>query len=220
MKPKILISTGGGDASQYLAAVEAAGGVGEARYLPPPDLGCDGLLLTGGDDIDPALFGQENWASRGIDRARDQAELALLDAFLGANKPVLAICRGHQAVNVWLGGDLIQDLGQPLVSFHQKEGGDQVHLVRAAEGSLPRRLYGPVFPVNSSHHQGLGRLGRGLRASARSEGGVIEAVEHGTLPLISVQFHPERMTGALARPDTVDGGGLFRAFLELCRCRF
>ena len=213
MKPKILISTGGGDASQYLAAVEAAGGVGEARYLPPPDLGCDGLLLTGGDDIDPALFGQENWASRGIDRARDQAELALLDAFLGANKPVLAICRGHQAVNVWLGGDLIQDLGQPLVSFHQKEGGDQVHLVRAAEGSLLRRLYGPVFPVNSSHHQALGRLGQGLAASACSEGGVIEAAEHGSLPLICVQFHPERMTG----PDTVDGGALFRVFLELCR---
>lgn len=216
MKPRILISTGGGDAANYLAAVEAAGGVGEARYLPPPDLGCDGLLLTGGDDIDPARFGQENWASRGIDRARDQAELALLDAFLGANKPVLAICRGHQLVNVWLGGDLTQDLGQPLVSFHQKEGGDQIHLVQAAEGSLLHRLYGPVFPVNSSHHQALGRLGQGLAASACSEGGVIEAAEHGTLPLICVQFHPERMTGARARPDTVDGGELFRAFLKLC----
>ena len=217
MRPKILISTGGGNAANYLAAIEAAGGTGEARYLPVPDLSYDGLLLTGGNDIDPSLFGQENRSSRGVDRARDEAELARLDAFLGANKPVLAICRGHQVVNVWLGGDLIQDLGPELVPFHQKEVGDQVHLIRAAEGSLLHRLYGPVFPVNSSHHQGLGRLGRGLTASAWSEGGVVEAVEHDTLPLISVQFHPERMTGALARPDTVDGGEIFRAFLELSK---
>ena len=217
MRPKILLSTGGGNAANYLAAVEAAGGTGEARYLPPPDLSCDGLVLVGGDDMDPALFGRENTHSQGIDRARDEAELALLDAFCGANKPVLAICRGHQVVNVWLGGDLLQDLGRPLVSFHRKEEGDQVHLVRAAEGSLLHRLYGEVFPVNSSHHQGLGQLGEGLRVTAWSEGGVVEAVEHDTLPLISVQFHPERMTGAHARPDTVDGGAIFQAFLELCR---
>ena len=216
MKPNIMLSTGGGNAANYLAAVEAAGGVGKARYLPAPDLSCDGLVLVGGDDMDPALFGQKNTHSRGIDRARDNAELALLDAFCGARKPVLAICRGHQVVNVWLGGGLIQDLGPKLVPFHQKEEGDQVHLVRTAEGSLLRRLYGPVFPVNSSHHQGLGQLGRGLAASAWSEAGVIEAVEHASLPLISVQFRPERMTGNLARSDTVDGGAIFRAFLKLC----
>lgn len=216
MRPKILLSTGGGDAANYLAAVEAAGGAGEARYLPAPDLSYDGLILVGGDDMDPALFGQGNTASRGIDRARDEAELALLNVFCAAGRPVLVICRGHQVVNVWLGGDLIQNLSPELVPFHQREEGDQVHPVRAAEGSLLRRLYGPVFPVNSSHHQGLGRLGRGLRVTAWSEGGVMEAVEHESLPLISVQFHPERMTGALARPDTVDGGKIFRSFLELC----
>lgn len=216
MGPKILLSTGGGNAANYLAAVEAAGGVGTARYLPAPDLSYDGLVLTGGDDMDPSLFGQENRGSRGVDRARDGAELALLDAFCGAGKPVFAICRGHQAVNVWLGGDLIQDLGPGLAPFHQKEDGDQVHPIRTERGTLLHRLYGPVFPVNSSHHQGLGRLGRGLRATAWSEDGVVEAAEHETLPLICVQFHPERMTGALARPDTVDGGELFRVFLELC----
>ncbi len=216
MRPKILLSIGGGDAANYLAAVEAAGGAGEARYLPAPDLSYDGLILVGGDDMDPALFGQGNTASRGIDRVRDEAELALLNVFCAAGRPVLAICRGHQVVNVWLGGDLIQNLSPELVLFHQREEGDQVHPVRAAEGSLLRRLYGPVFPVNSSHHQGLGRLGRGLRVTAWSEGGVMEAVEHESLPLISVQFHPERMTGALARPDTVDGGKIFRSFLELC----
>ena len=217
MKPKILLSTGGGNAANYLAAIEAAGGAGEARYLPAPDLSYDGLVLVGGDDMDPALFGQEDRGSRGIDRARDGAELALLDAFCSANKPVLAICRGHQVVNVWLGGDLIQDLGPELNPFHQGEGeSDRVHLVRAAEGTLLHRLYGPVFPVNSSHHQAVGRLGRGLRVTARSESGVVEAMEHDSLPLICVQFHPERMTGKKVRPDTVDGGKIFRAFLELC----
>ncbi len=217
MKPSILLSTGGGNAVNYLNAIQAAGGEGKARYLPAPDLSYDGLVLAGGADVDPALFGQENTHSQGIDRARDEAELALLDAFCGAGKPVLAICRGHQVVNVWLGGGLLQDLGPELVPFHRKEEGDQVHLVRAAEGSLLQRLYGSVFPVNSSHHQGLGRLGEGLRVTARSEGGVIEAAEHETLSLICVQFHPERMTGEKARPDTVDGGEIFRAFLERCQ---
>lgn len=216
MKPRILLSTGGGNAKNYLAAIETAGGAGVARYLPAPDLSYDGLVLVGGEDMDPALFGQENQGSRGIDRARDQTELALLDAFCGAGKPVLAICRGHQVVNVWLGGDLLQDLGPDLVPFHQKEDGDQIHFVRTAADTLLYRLYGPEFPVNSSHHQGLGRLGQGLRTSAWTEDGVVEAVEHETLPLISVQFHPERMTGNLARPDAVDGGKIFRAFLELC----
>ena len=217
MEPGILISTGGGDAANYIAAVEAAGGRAEARYLPGPDLAYDGLLLAGGGDMDPALFGQADRGSREIDRARDRAELALLDAFLGAGKPVLAICRGHQVVNVWAGGDLIQDLDPALAPFHGGGEEDRVHPVRAAEGSLLHRLYGPVFPVNSSHHQALGRLGRGLTVSARSEGGVAEAMEHENLPLISVQFHPERMTGEKARPDTVDGGAVFRAFLDMVR---
>lgn len=215
MKPNILISTGGGNAANYITAIEAAGGRADARYLPAPNLGYDGLLLAGGDDIDPVRFGQANCGSRGIDRARDEAELALLTAFFGAGKPVLAICRGHQVVNVWLGGDLVQDLDPSLAPFHGGGEEDRVHPVKAAEGSLLHRLYGPVFSVNSSHHQALGRLGRGLSATARSEGGVIEAAEHNALPLISVQFHPERMTGRLARPDTVDGGAIFRAFLNM-----
>ena len=213
MKPNILISTGGGDAANYIAAVEAAGGRGAARYLPQPDPAYDGLLLAGGGDMDPALFGQSDRGSRKIDPARDRAELALLDAFLGAGKPVLAICRGHQVVNVWAGGDLIQDLDPALAPFHGGGEEDRVHPVRAEEGSLLYRLYGPVLAVNSSHHQALGRLGKGLAATAWSEGGVVEAAEHEDLPLISVQFHPERMTGERARPDTADGGAIFRAFL-------
>ncbi len=214
---RVLISTGGGDPANYLAAVAAAGGAGTARFLPEPDLSFDGLILAGGGDMDPELFGQRDWASRDIDRDRDRAELALLDAFLGAGKPVLGVCRGHQVVNVWAGGDLLQDLGERLTPFHRRAEGDRVHLVRAEDGTVLRRLYGPVFPVNSSHHQGVGRLGRGLRVSARSEAGVVEGLEHERLPLLTVQFHPERMTGFHARPDTVDGGAIFAHFVALCR---
>lgn len=170
MKPNILISTGGGNAANYIAAIEAAGGQADARYLPALDLSYDGLLLAGGEDMDPSLFGQANCGSQGIDRARDETELALLTAFLAAGKPVLAICRGHQVINVWLGGDLIQDLAAPLAPFHGGGKGDRVHPVRTVEGSLLHRLYGPVFSVNSSHHQALGRLGQGLSVTARSRG--------------------------------------------------
>lgn len=215
MTPKILLSIGKFDPVNYEAAIRAAGGEPFAAYLPAPDLSFDGLILAGGDDADPTLFGQENQGSRGIDLVRDKAELVLLNAFLGAGKPVLAICRGCQMVNIWAGGDLIQDLG-PRVPCHQQAEGDLAHPVRAGEGTLLHRLYGPEFDVNSNHHQAIGRLGRGLWAAAYSADGVVEALEHNTLPLIAVQFHPERMTGARARPDTVDGGAVFRAFLAMC----
>lgn len=215
MKPKILISPGDWDPANYMAAVAAAGGDPHAQYLAPPDLSYDGLLLCGGGDVGPSYYGQENCGSMGIDPARDEAEFALLDAFCTAGKPVMGICRGHQVINVWLGGSLIQDLPPDLAPVHGGTGGDKVHPVQAVEGSLLCRLYGPEFSVNSSHHQALGRLGRGLAVTACSTDRVVEAVEHGTFPLFGVQFHPERMTGARARPDAVDGGAIFRAFLDL-----
>ena len=130
-----------------------------------------------------------------------------------AGIPVLGICRGHQVVNVWAGGDLIQDLGPALGPFHQREEGDLVHLICTAPGSRLGSWYGGLFPVNSNHHQGVGRLGQGLRATAWSEGGVVEGMEHERLPLWTVQFHPERME---AGGGTVDGGVIFRRFLALC----
>ena len=216
---KILISTGGGDPSNYVRAVRLTGGDPDPVYLPAPAAGgYAGLILAGGEDMDPALFGQPNRGSRGIDLARDRAELALLSAFLEAGKPVLGICRGLQVANVWAGGDLIQDLGEGLNPFHQRQG-DAVHPVRAVPGSRLERLYGTLFPVNSNHHQAAGRLGQGLQVTARSESGVVEGVEHGSLPLMCVQFHPERMMGELARPDTVNGEALFADFIMRCASR-
>ena len=213
---RILISTGAGEGANYVRAVAQAGGSPCPAYLPRPDpAGYGGLVLAGGGDLDPALFGQPNRGSRQMDRARDRAELALLDAFLGAGRPVLAICRGQQVANVWAGGDLIQHLGPTLVPFHQGEE-DVIHPVLALPGSLMEELYGARFPVNSNHHQGVGRVGRGLRVTAWSEGGVAEAIEHESLPLVCVQFHPERLAGPWARPDGVDGGALFQRFLGRC----
>ena len=115
------------------------------------------------------------------------------------------------------GGDLIQDLPPHLRPFHTQAGQDLVHPIRCREDTLLHRLYGPLFPVNSLHHQAVGRLGEGLRAAAWSEGGVVEAVELPGRPVLGVQFHPERMAFGRRRGDTADGAPLFTHFLSLCR---
>ncbi|MEL4861054.1 gamma-glutamyl-gamma-aminobutyrate hydrolase family protein [Pseudoflavonifractor phocaeensis] len=221
MMPSILLSPSKGGCSNYENAVLAAGGRPLARYCPAEtDWDCGGLLLCGGDDIDPARFGQENQGSTGIDPERDEAEFAAVRAFLAAGKPILAICRGHQILNVALGGSLRQDISPAQRLFHAHdpaEKKDRVHPLRAAEGSLLHRFYGPVFPVNSSHHQALDQLGEGLLPTAWSESELIEAVELPGRDVLGVQFHPERMTGALSRPDTIDGQAIFSWFLARCR---
>lgn len=215
--PRIQISGQPGGMENYESAVRHAGGVPLCGCCPEPDLSCQGLLLCGGGDPDPALFGQEDRGSDPPDRERDRAELALISAFLSAGKPILGICRGMQMISVALGGDLIQDLPPELLPFHGRAGEDLVHPLRTREGSLLRGLYGPRLAVNSAHHQAVGRLGRGLEASAWSESGVTEAVEHHSLPVLGVQFHPERMSWERRRPDTADGAPILRWFLDQCR---
>jgi len=200
----------------YCRALTAAGGTPCPGYCQPPDLSCAGLVLCGGGDIDSRLYGQENRGSDPPDRARDRAELALFQAFYEAGKPILGICRGMQVINVALGGDLIQNLPPDALPFHGRAERDLVHPVRTAEGALLRRLFGPVFPVNSAHHQAVDRLGGGLSAAAWAESGFPEAVEHVSRPVYGVQFHPERMSFSLRRPDAADASPLLRFFLERC----
>lgn len=218
MRPKILISGDGDECQSYVAAILAAGGNPTVAYSPQFSLDYDGLLLSGGGDIAPDFFGQENAGSADIDRDRDMAELELLGGFLALGKPVLGICRGHQLINVGLGGTLRQHIGDDLCRFHRRtpdHEGDKVHAVYSAEGSWYRQTYGTVFSVNSSHHQALDAMGDGLSPVLWSESGIVEAAEHASFPLISVQFHPERMTGGNLRPDTVDGGAIFRRYLSM-----
>ena len=89
--------------------------------------------------------------------------------------------------------------------------------MRSREGALLHRLYGPVFPVNSAHHQAVDRLGAGLEAIAWAESGFPEGLVHTEKPVLGVQFHPERMSFDKKRGDTVDGAPVFRYFMDLCR---
>ena len=214
---RIQVSGERGRTDNYSAAIRSAGGDPASGYCPPPDLSCAGLVLCGGGDIESALYGQENQGSYPPDQDRDQAELALFQAFYEAGKPILGICRGLQLINVALGGTLIQDLPPEQAIFHTCPQGDLVHPVFSPEGSTLNKLYGPVLSVNSAHHQAVDRLGDGLRAIAWAESGFAEALDLPGYPLLGLQFHPERMSFGKRRPDTADGAPIFSWFLEACR---
>ena len=211
----IQLSGQSGRMDHYCRALRDAGGLPVPGYAPTPDLTCAGLVLCGGGDLDPGLFGQENQGSSPPDSARDQAELALFHAFFQAGRPILGICRGMQVINVALGGTLIQDLSPEIRLFHAGDAADRIHPIRAAGGSLLGRLYGAVFSVNSWHHQAVGQLGEGLRAIAWAEGGFPEALEHTSCPVLGLQFHPERLA-IRAYSDRVDGTPILSYFLSLC----
>lgn len=190
----------------YKRAVEAAGGQVRFSAVPEPKSDCNALLLPGGGDLEPWRYGQHNAASQGLEPARDAAEFTLLNHFTAARKPVLGICRGMQAINVYFGGTLFQDLsGHSAIN-----GADRTHEVFTAPSYLAK-ICGERCTVNSAHHQAADALGAGLRAVQWAPGGVIEGLCHCTLPVWGVQWHPER----LASGDC--GRRLFSAFLALCR---
>lgn len=191
----------------YVRAVELAGG----RICGDP-AAADGLLLPGGGDLAPDLCSLPPDAPcRDVDRARDEQELALCRWFLQERRPILGICRGAQVLAVALGGTLLADIpghgGLP-------GGGDRLHETRTA--GILTALYGPACTVNSCHHQAVDRLPDTCRILQVSADGVIEAFSHRTLPALGVQWHPERLCGALARRDAADGRMLFAWFLALC----
>ena len=200
----------------YAEALTACGAMG----IFSENLGfakyCDGLLLTGGADVDPALYHAENQGSMGIDRKRDEAEIELIHIFSESGRPILGICRGLQIINVALGGDLIQDI--PTASAHRWEEstGDKAHGVTAEKDSSLYPLYGESFVVNSAHHQAVKTPGEGLSVAAVSEDGVIEALENREKKIYCTQWHPERMAFRKVRPDTVDGRYIFEFFLSKC----
>lgn len=229
----ITISTGGAQspkAERYAAAVRAAGG--EPVWLPPgaavsarvlDDI--DALLLSGGKDIDPELFGERVVpdAHVEIDAPRDAAELSLARAALQSDCPILGICRGIQTLNVAAGGTLHQDLG---LAHHDARTHDQhgsgkaewepVHPITIAEGSrLATLLHGMRAEVNSFHHQAVKAVASGFVVTATAPDGVIEALEDPHRPfVIAVQWHPERMVDRHA-----DQRQLFAALIDAARQR-
>ena len=201
--------------------VEALNGVGACPVVDN-DIGtalhCDGLLLPGGGDSDPSFYGQKNTACFAIDIKRDLQELALIARFAAAKKPILGICRGHQLLNIAFGGDLIQDLTAKELHI-QKEGQDQFHDTNIAQKSFLAELYGSHAKVCSAHHQGIGRLGRGFSAVQWTKDGTVEAISHAQLPILGVQWHPERQGFSKWQQDAADGAMLFSYFLHLCEQR-
>jgi putative glutamine amidotransferase len=212
----------------YIRALEA---VGLVPLVIPPLGNADaaarvldvvaGLVLTGGEDVDPSLYGDTPHSALGtVNCARDATELALLAAARERNLPTLAICRGIQVVNVGLGGTLIQDLPSQRTDVAAHELDDQrpmrVHRVVVDPTSRLAEVLGArSLGVNSIHHQAVDRVGRGLRVSARADDGVIEGVESDDPRwwMVGVQWHPEELT---ATPEPWDRR-IFEAFADACR---
>ncbi|BCN30322.1 gamma-glutamyl-gamma-aminobutyrate hydrolase family protein [Anaeromicropila herbilytica] len=213
MRGSILISGGKEYNKNYVDAITKSSGNAIYEYCPKYKEKYIGLVLAGGYDMDPVFYRQNNHASKGIDIKRDEAELLLLDQFVHAQKPVLGICRGHQTINVYFGGDLIQDIYTK--SIHQKEG-DAIHKTITKKDSVLYRLYGTEFATNSNHHQAIGKIGEGIDVTQYSNDGVIEAIEHSDLPIYGVQWHPERMCYDNLREDTVDSSKFMKWFVNLC----
>jgi putative glutamine amidotransferase len=159
---------------------------------------CSGLLLTGGVDIDPRLYGQEPSAqTQEWNRERDDFELGLLHEALGLDMPVLAICRGHQLLNVCLGGSLLQHIeSDQHRALNDETHSSRWHDVSLSRGSRLASIYGfDNFHVNSRHHQAVTPevLGEGLTVAAVSDDGLIEGVESEShIWVVGVQWHPER----------------------------
>ena len=152
------------------------------------------LILPGGGDITPAFFGQQNRGSRSIDTELDIIQLQAAAFFMEQKKPILGICKGLQLINVHLGGTITQDIA--AADTHRWAGRDQYHPVYHCglnHNDFFYQLYGSGTRVNSAHHQAIDRIGNGLVPVCRAADGTIEGIMHTSLPVIAVQWHPERM---------------------------
>jgi putative glutamine amidotransferase len=216
---------------QYVTAVEEPGGTA-VLLTPGHDVEsverlvgiAHGLVLTGGEDVDPALYGQApHPALDSVNVARDQVELAALRAALARGIPVLAICRGIQLLNVALGGTLYQDLPSQRAGdlLHEQSApvGHRWHHATVEAGSGIEQIVGTreLF-INSFHHQGIDRLAPSLRAVVWASDGLVEGVEGKDHPwLYGVQWHPERGEAESPADERDPDRRLFWAFVQACR---
>jgi putative glutamine amidotransferase len=192
----------------YFDALEAAGAtplaisasLSEARVRDLYDL-CDGVCLPGGPDVEPGLYGEETRAdcSVEVDPELDRTEMLLVRWALEDDKPLLAICRGAQVLNVALGGTLWQDVGTMLATEHdhlpKSPRGELTHSISVAPASRLRAIAGSdAVEVNSIHHQAVRDVGGDLVISALAHDGLVEAVEHpGRRFVVGMQCHPEEL---------------------------
>lgn len=184
---------------------------------------CSGVLLTGGDDVEPARYGEETLPCCGsMTLPRDAYEIELIRRAVERDIPMLGICRGIQVLNVALGGSLYQDVGtqvEPGASAHQQPEpyGEPSHRVTLAPGSPLERLWGvEAMPVNSMHHQAIKRLAESLAPMAFAPEGFVEAVDRpGSLYVRGVQWHPEYMVEPQVRAEvSAPQRAMIREFIE------
>ena len=171
----------------------------------------DAIVIQGGADVNPALYGEENTASVAIDDALDTLELEVLKAAAEKKVRTLGICRGLQIMNVFFGGSLIQHIN--CATQHARDEGseaDKIHSSSVLKPSFVYDIFGKTqLTINSAHHQAIKTLGKGLCAVQYSNEGIIEAVEHDSLPFYALQWHPERLCLSFARSDAADGLKVF-----------
>ncbi|HEY3861158.1 MAG TPA: gamma-glutamyl-gamma-aminobutyrate hydrolase family protein [Verrucomicrobiae bacterium] len=221
--------------NRYAEAVIAAGGLPQIfpattdkSIIAECVARCDGVLLTGGDDIDPKRYAKKLPPKLAktlglLEPERDEWETGLIARVFERKRPLMAICRGHQMLNVALGGTLVVDIPAEIPGALNHRQMDRkmepVHEIKIAPGSILARVTGrQTLGVNSTHHQALGKVAPALRVTAETSDGVAEAVElkePKRLPfLLSVQFHPERL---------IDRQGvfllLFSSFVAACERR-
>jgi putative glutamine amidotransferase len=225
-------------AVRYENAIHAAGGIAviapvttDRARLAEAVRRTDGVLLTGGDDIDPALYDRAlpKKVLRTVEQTpdgggRDERELILIQEIFRQRKPLLAICRGHQILNIAFGGGLVADIAQQIHGALNHRRSDQafelVHDVTVKPGSLFATICGKkIVGVNSTHHQAVAEPARPFAATARSRDGLVEVMElkpaFAKLPFfLSVQFHPERLTQIHPRYRAI-----FQKFVSACRPR-
>jgi putative glutamine amidotransferase len=200
----------------YVHAVEAAGG--RPLIVPPSEDAAeatldllDGVLFSGGSDLDPAHYGAERHPATDAPReVRDRAELALLTAALERDMPVLAVCRGSQVLNVARGGDLVQHLPERVGHERHRHtpGAFGDHDVDVKAESRLGTILGDRAPVKSHHHQGYGRIGEGLVEVAWADDGTVEALEDPTRHFA---------VGVLWHPEEGEDFALFQALVEAAR---
>lgn len=207
------------DLPEHSAQVTVAGQTDAVPSYVAQALECDGLLLPGGADLDPALYHQERSEKTGKPNTlRDTAEPELLSAFLSSGKPILGICRGIQMLNTYFGGTLFQDIKDVQNCQHMDflSRARFTHPVSIEEGTHLFEIFRQSsVPVNSMHHQAIDKVGDGLIVSAKSADGFVEGIELKDYGFcVGVQWHPEHMSAKSPAQQA-----LFDAFVAACKKR-
>ena len=231
MKPRIGVITRYNDKERkyfsnasYVHAVSDAGGI--PVQLPLVDKedadrlieSVDGLMLTGGPDVTPILYGEEPCNKMGAcNRHNDEMEIALLMAAVAAKKPVLGICRGLQVINVAYGGTLYQDIPSqvPNSIMHLQPSGreEETHSVAITPGSYAYEVHkSEKIYVNSFHHQGIKDLAEGFKITGMAPDGIPEAIENDDASIFAVQWHPEEMYDVYPEHSLI-----FKTFIDRCK---